>query len=78
MVVSDTAVSYDGSEKILGRAGAGLNFIIDTRNPGGVLGHVLSTRYLIKKHETSFTESKVDSVSILYIHAPDDKADLEA
>lgn len=72
----DTAVIYPGSEKILGDANAGEDFVIDTKNPGGFYGFHLTGESLISVHKNSLDSLKLDHVDVLYIHGPDEQADL--
>lgn len=75
---ADTGIFYAGSEKMLGELDAGADFVIDTKNPGGFAPGSLTSENLIQEHKKSLEELKVDSVDILYIHAPDDSVTLES
>lgn len=75
---ADTAIFYSGSERMLGELGAGADFVIDTKNPGGFVPGNLTGEKLIEGHKKSLEELKVDSVDILYIHAPDDSVTLDS
>ena len=59
----DTARIYGPSETVLGKAGAGNRFIIDTKLPGGFKPGSLAPEELKKNVETSFKELGVSKVS---------------
>ncbi|CAD0091772.1 unnamed protein product [Aureobasidium vineae] len=65
----DTAQLYGDSEKILGEAKAGDQFIIDTKTPGG-FGPPANTApdvIIANGHESS---KKLGAIDVFYIHAP--------
>lgn len=74
----DTAISYTGSERMLGELGVGADFVIDTKYPGGFVPGNLTGEKLIAGHRKSLEELKVDKVDVLYIRAPDDTVTLDS
>ena len=69
----DTAQLYQGSEEILGEAGAGDRFVIDTKDPGGLArdGRAATTSDGVREGlETSLAKLKVGRVDVFYMHAP--------
>jgi len=68
----DTAQLYGESERLLGEAGAGEHFIIDTKSKGGFDGgNALKPEVLSKLAHESIEKVKVKKFDIFYIHAPD-------
>lgn len=66
--VIDTAQLYGDSEKILGEAKAGEQFIIDTKTPGGFAPQNNTPDVIIKNgHESS---KKLGPIDVFYIHSP--------
>lgn len=64
----DTAQHYGGSEKLLGEAKAGDQFIIDTKTPGGFAPQNNTRDVIIQNgHESS---KKLGPIDVFYIHAP--------
>lgn len=64
----DTAQLYGDSEKILGEAKAGEQFIIDTKTPGGFAPQNNTPDVIIKNgHESS---KKLGAIDVFYIHSP--------
>jgi aflatoxin B1 aldehyde reductase len=64
----DTAQLYGDSEKILGEAKAGEQFIIDTKTPGGFSSQPDTSDVIVKNgHESSKILGPID---VFYIHAP--------
>jgi aflatoxin B1 aldehyde reductase len=68
----DTAQLYGESERLLGEANAGDDFIIDTKCRGGFdAGNALKPEVLTKLAHESIEKVKVKKFDIFYIHAPD-------
>ena len=58
----DTARLYGPSETLLGQAGAGERFILDTKVPGGFFKGSASKEGIKKSIEKSFEELRVEKV----------------
>ncbi|EME49280.1 hypothetical protein DOTSEDRAFT_68148 [Dothistroma septosporum NZE10] len=71
----DTATLYGQSEQILGEAGAGQRFTLDTKVRGGFGDG--ATKELIKSETTDSKKKLGTSVDICYVHAPDHKTPLD-
>jgi len=71
----DTAALYGQSEEILGKAGAGKRFTLDTKLKGG-FGNG-SSKDVIQSEATNSKKMLGVDVDILYIHAPDHDTPLE-
>lgn len=71
----DTAALYGQSEEILGKAGAGKRFTLDTKLKGG-FGNG-SSKDVIQDEATNSKKMLGVDVDILYIHAPDHETPLE-
>lgn len=71
----DTAVLYGQSEEILGKAGAGERFTVDTKLKGGFGSG--SSKDVIQEESTNSRKLLGGNVDILYIHAPDLDTPLE-
>ncbi|OCK76837.1 aldehyde reductase [Lepidopterella palustris CBS 459.81] len=67
----DAAKAYGDCEELLGGAGAGNDFIIDTKVPGGLQPGSATKANIIADVTASLQKLKVDKVDVLYIHAPD-------
>jgi aflatoxin B1 aldehyde reductase len=72
--VIDTAHLYGESERILGEAGAGKSFIVDTKWKGGFETGSLSPERIRKDAQESLQKLGVKQIDIFYIHAPDSTA----
>ncbi|KAF2170455.1 hypothetical protein M409DRAFT_51495 [Zasmidium cellare ATCC 36951] len=72
----DTARLYGDSEELLGKAGAGKRFIVDTKTRGGFNREGATKANILDDYKVSkgFLDSNVD---VYYIHAPDAKTPLE-
>jgi len=72
----DTATLYAESEELLGNAGAGKRFTIDTKHQGGFVKGYAKKENVIKDAENS--KKKLGcNVDVYYIHAPDYETPLE-
>lgn len=71
----DTAALYGQSEEILGKAGAGKRFTLDTKLKGGFGDG--SSKDVIQRESTNSKKMLGVDVDILYIHAPDHDTPLE-
>ncbi|KXL45487.1 hypothetical protein M433DRAFT_58209 [Acidomyces richmondensis BFW] len=72
----DTATLYAESEELLGKAGAGKRFTIDTKHQGGFVKGYAKKENVIKDAENS--KKKLGcNVDVYYIHAPDYETPLE-
>jgi len=67
----DTAKIYGDSEEMLGAVGAGKDFIISTKIPGGWEAGSTTKENIIKDVKGAMQRLKMEKVDILYIHAPD-------
>ncbi|KAF2448757.1 aflatoxin B1 aldehyde reductase-like protein member 2 [Karstenula rhodostoma CBS 690.94] len=74
--VIDSARLYLGSEEAIGKLEGRTNFTIDTKLPGGFNKGNLSKDQVTKDISDSVQKLGVPQVDILYIHAPDDTADI--
>ena len=72
----DTAAAYPDSEQILGQLGIPTKFTIHTKIASWVPGR-LARKPLISSALLSLYELKVESVDILFLHAPDSETPLE-
>lgn len=66
----DTAALYGLSEELLGKAGAGQHFILDTKTKGGFIPGYATKENVIKDAENS-KKMLGCTVDIFYIHGPD-------
>lgn len=69
--VIDTAALYGQSEEIMGKAGAGERFIIDTKHKGGFPGKGNASAANVKADAENSKKMLGCNVDIFYIHAPD-------
>ncbi|KUJ13255.1 Aldo/keto reductase [Mollisia scopiformis] len=70
----DTAYVYPGSEETLNKLGATKEFILQTKAP---LGSKLTQETVLDGMKTSLERLGVDSVDLLYLHAPDPTTPVE-
>ncbi|KAF2723059.1 Aldo/keto reductase [Polychaeton citri CBS 116435] len=70
----DTATLYGESQAILGKAGAGKRFTIDTKATGGFGG---ADRANVLKEAKESKEQLNSDVDVYYLHAPDYKVPIE-
>ncbi|OAA50932.1 aflatoxin B1 aldehyde reductase member 3 [Beauveria brongniartii RCEF 3172] len=73
----DTAEIYGMSEQLLGDAGAGARFTIDTKAPGGTGTQLSTGTNIIDSAKQSLKKLKVDAVDVYYLHAPDRRVPLK-
>ena len=66
----DTAALYGTSEELLGQAGAGQHFTLDTKTKGGFIPGYATKENVIKDAENS-RKLLGCTVDVFYIHAPD-------
>lgn len=67
----DTAISYKGSEKILGNIGV-KKFILSTKLPKIPNDKKIIKKWIDQELENSFNRLKLESIDILYLHNPAD------
>jgi aflatoxin B1 aldehyde reductase len=72
----DSARVYTGSEEAIGKLDARTNFTIDTKLRGGVEKGTLGKDQVIRDIQDSLEKLRIPQVDIVYIHAPDDTADI--
>lgn len=74
----DTARIYKDSEEGIGRVSIRHDFAIDDKLPGGFAPGTLTPENVLADIADSLSKVKIDQFDIMYIHAPDPKADMEA
>lgn len=74
--IIDTAALYGDSERLLGEAGAGSKFIIDTKAKGGFGGKGYATKEKVIEEGTN-SKKLLGNVDIFYLHAQDDDTPIE-
>ncbi|GAB7356747.1 hypothetical protein MBLNU459_g7649t1 [Dothideomycetes sp. NU459] len=74
----DTAQIYGDSERLLGEASAGDDFVIDTKAAGGFFPGSGTKENIINTAKEALEKLNVKKVHVFYLHAPDPSVPLES